>query len=76
LPSWVWRTSGSLPKLPTKITLFTDPAMTRLPLLCFAVHRPHSALLHHPSNGHPHVYRSSYVPFQDKKQGPKMMEPR
>jgi len=33
LPSCVWRTSGSRPRLPTRMTLFTDPAIT--PLLDF-----------------------------------------
>src|SRR6201996_3985037 len=30
-PSWVRRISGSLPRLPTRITLFTLPAITTLP---------------------------------------------
>ena len=35
-PLWVFRTSGSLPRLPTSVTLFTEPAIFRLHHFIFA----------------------------------------
>src|SRR5579872_1676010 len=46
-PSWVRRISGSLPRFPTKITLFTLPAIAAL----HSAHR-HQTTTPYPRHGH------------------------
>src|SRR5262245_8152001 len=65
-PSWVWRTSGSFPKLPTRITLLTEPAILSLH---FPGHpRPLGQGFHPPPQFIHTVYMFYFCSKQGKKQ--------